>query len=100
MASKAKLILPSILCGALLTFLLTVLALAGNSRVWGCIFVWQACLVQTVVLTPDNPIHEATPIDLLAFWFGVMLGVPMYSLLSYFLLWRWQKPPDSGSDGL
>ena len=97
MASKPKLILVSIVCGILLTFLLTVFAFAGNSRAWGCTFVWQACLLQTVIHTPDNPIHEATPIDFLAFWFGVLLGVPIYSLLSYILLWRWPGSPTGSS---
>lgn len=88
---RPKLILISIICGALLTFVLTVFAFAGNSRPWGCTFAWQACLVQTVIHTPDNPIHEASPIDLFAFMFGVLLGVPIYSLLSYVLLLQWQN---------
>ena len=64
-------------------------AFAGNSRAWGCTFAWQACLLQTFI--PDNPIHEGTPIDLFVFMFGVLLGVPMYSLLSYVILLLWQK---------
>src|SRR5712671_5330054 len=86
MASKPQLILVSIVCGIALTFFLTVFALAGDSRAWCCTFAWQACLVQTVIHTPDNPIHEGSPIDLLGFAIGVLLGVPIYSLLSYFLL--------------
>ena len=86
---KEKLILSSIVCGFLLTFVLTVFAFAGNSRAWGCTFAWQACLVQTVI--PDNPIHEGTPLDLFAFMFGVLLGVPIYSVPSYIVLSRWQK---------
>ena len=91
MASKQKLILISIVGGVVLTFFMTVIAFAGDSRAWGCTFAWQACLVQTVIHTPDNPIHEGSPIDLLGFAIGVLLGVPIYSLLSYFLLLSWQK---------
>jgi len=91
MASKQKLILSSIVCGVGLTFFMTVIALAGGSRAWACTFAWQACLVQIVIHTPDNPIHEGSPIDLLGFAIGVLLGVPIYSLLSYFLLLSWQK---------
>ena len=91
MASKQQLILISIVCGVGLTFFMTVIALAGHSRVWACTFAWQACLVQIVIHTPDNPIHEGSPIDLLGFAIGVLLGVPIYSVLSYFLFLFWQK---------
>lgn len=91
MASQLKLILVSILCGIVLTFFLTVIALSGNSRAWACTFAWQACLVQTVIHTPDNPIHEASPIDLLGFAIGVLLGVPIYALASYAVVRIWQK---------
>jgi hypothetical protein len=91
MVSKQKLILISIVCGIVLTFFMTVIAFAGDSRAWGCTFAWQACLVQTVIHTLDNPIHEGSPIDLLGFAVGVFLGVPIYSLLSYFLLLSCQK---------
>jgi hypothetical protein len=88
---RPKLYLISIICGVLLTSVLTGFAFAVNSRAWVCTFAWQACLVQTVIHTPDNPIHEASPIDLFAFVFGILLGVPIYSLLSYVLLLHWQK---------
>ena len=82
------------ICGVALTVVLTFFAFAGNSRAWACTFAWQACLVQTLI--PDNPIHEGTPIDLFLFLFGVLLGVPMYSLLSYVILRTWQKPRQPG----
>ena len=83
---KRRLILEAILCGVLLTVVLTFLAFITGSREWACIYVWQACLVQLVLHTPDNPVHEATLIDAVAFFFGVLLGVPIYSLLSYVAL--------------
>jgi len=90
---KQKLILISIVCGVVLTFFMTVISLNGDSRTWLCTFAWQACLVQTVIHTPDNAIHEASPIDLFGFVIGVLLGVPIYAGLSYVLLLLWQRPP-------
>jgi hypothetical protein len=95
---KPRPIVAAILCGILLTIMMTLFAFAGNSRAWGCTFAWQACLIQTVIHTPDNPIHEASPIDLFGFMFGVLLGVPIYSLLSYVILLRWQKLPNGARD--
>jgi len=92
MTSKQKLILISILCGVVLTFFMTVIAFTGDSREWGCTFAWQACLIQTVIHTPDNAIHEGSPIDLFGFAIGVLLGVPIYAGLSYVLLLLWQRP--------
>jgi hypothetical protein len=89
---KPKLFVAATVGGVLLTFSLTVIAFMGNSRAWGCTFVWQACLLQTVVHTPDNPIHEASPIDLFAFLLGILLGIPIYSGLFYVALLNWQKP--------
>jgi hypothetical protein len=56
-----------------------------------CTFAWQACLTQTVIHTPDNEIHEGSPIDLFGFAIGVLLGVPIYGVFSYFLLSAWQQ---------
>ena len=86
MNPKPKRILLSIAGGVILTIVLTIIAFMGESRAWGCTFVWQACLVQTVIHTPGN--FEATPIDLFAFAFGILLGVPIYSLLIYVVLSR------------
>ena len=76
----------AIAAGVILTVLLTVIGLSQNSREALCVFVWQACLVQLVVHTPDNTIHEASPIDLFGFALGVLSGVPIYSLITYGVL--------------
>jgi hypothetical protein len=86
-----KLVLQSIGAGVVITALLTFVAFVVNTRAVSCVFVWQACLVQTVIHTPDNPIHEASPIDLFAFAFGILLGVPIYSLAAYALLARGRR---------
>ncbi len=88
---KLDLLMASILCGLLLTLLLTAIAVIVGAREGGCIFLWQACLLQRVIHTPDNPLHEGSPIDLFVFGFGVVLGIPIYSILSYFPLRYWQK---------
>lgn len=82
--------------GVSLTVLFTITGIIigsiTNSRAAACIFVWQACLLQLVVHTPDNPIREASPIDLFAFVLGLLLGIPIYTLLSYaYLSWRKKK---------
>jgi len=84
-----KIVTVSIVCGVVLTAGLTATALVISTD-WVCALVWQACLVQTVIHTPDNPIHEGSPIDLVAFALGVLLGVPIYSALSYVALRRWE----------
>ena len=81
----------SLYYGVLLTTALTVIAFLGNSRAWGCTFVWQACLTQRFIHTPDNPIHEGSPIDLFGFALGIALGFPVYSAASYVALWLWQR---------
>jgi hypothetical protein len=93
MTPKQTRILLAIVSGLILTCVFTVIAFSGDSRSWGCTFAWQACLVQIVVHTPANSVHEGTPIDLFAFAFGILLGVPIYSLFTYFVLLRRPKPP-------
>jgi hypothetical protein len=58
-----KIVTVSIVCGVVLTVGLTATACV-ISEAWVCTLVWQACLVQTVIHTPDNPNHEGSPIDL------------------------------------
>lgn len=87
---KKGLVAESILCGIFLTATLTFIAVAGNSRAWGCTFAWQACLVQTVIHTPASA-REGTPIDLFGFALGVLLGVPVYSVLYYLAVSYWRK---------
>jgi hypothetical protein len=73
----------SFYCGLILTIILTGVGLSQDSRPALCVFTWQACLVQLVVHTPANAMHEGSPIDLFGFALGVLLGVPIYSLISY-----------------
>jgi hypothetical protein len=88
---KLDLLMASMICGLLLTLLLSVIAVIVGAREGGCIFLWQACLLQRVIHTPDNALHEGSPTDLFVFGFGVVLGIPIYSVLFYFALRYWQK---------
>ena len=69
--SVMKRVLASFACGLILTVILTGCGLSQDSRPALCVFIWQACLVQLVIHTPDNSIHEGSPIDLLGFASGV-----------------------------
>jgi hypothetical protein len=85
-----RVVLASIMCGVVLTAGLTVTLFWVASGAAACIVLWQACLVQTVIHTTDNPIHEGSVIDVFAFGLGVVLGVPIYSALSYVVLRHWK----------
>ena len=88
-ARMSKHVLAAIACGVVLTVALTVIASTAGSRVLVCTYAWQLCLTQLVIHTPENPMHEGSPIDLLALVIGLSLGVPIYSALSYVALRRW-----------
>ena len=55
-----------------------------------CTLVSPSCLVQPVIHTSVNPTHEGSPVDFVGFALGVLLGVPIYSALSYLALRRWE----------
>jgi hypothetical protein len=84
--TKQKRILLSVIVGIILTGALTFIAFKGESRAWACKFAWQACLTQQALHTPDNAIHEGSPLDPFGFFVGVLLGVPIYGSLTYAVL--------------
>ena len=78
--------------GVLMTVILTTLAFFINSEKVSRMLVWQATLlVDTVpahnIGTPEKPFYEGTPLHLLVFGLGVLLGVPIYTFLAYATLW-------------
>jgi hypothetical protein len=86
---RRKRILQSLAFGTLITIVLTVAALAVESRRRACTLAWQACVVMRAYHPPDMPdggVREGTPIDPLVFLFGASLGVPVYGALSYAVL--------------
>ncbi len=80
-------VLVSLACGLILTIALTGFALSQDSRKGVCVFIWQGCLIQLIVRTLDTPTHGGSTLGWLGFMFGlplgVLLGVPIYSLISY-----------------
>lgn len=54
-----------------------------------CTFAWQSCLLQAGVISPNS--REGTPVDLFLFLLGSLLGVPIYSGLTYLFVAWWRK---------
>jgi hypothetical protein len=89
MATKPNLFAFSVFCGVGITFLLALLAFGANSRPMACTFAWQSCLIQAAIIPANS--REGTPLDLLLFLFGLLLGVPMYSALTYAVVTLWRR---------
>ena len=83
-------VLVSFACGLILTIILTGFGLSQDSREGVCVFIWQGCLVQLILNATDTPVDGGSTMSWFSFMFGiplgVLLGVPIYSLISYGLL--------------
>jgi hypothetical protein len=84
----------SLIVGAVLSIALALSAEvafeAGVSRV-ARVLLWQSALLQTLVPTPNLgtaalPVYEGTPLHLLAWYVGAILGFPIYSAITYAVL--------------
>ena len=93
-----KLLLISIACGIVITVVLTATAFSLSIEA-GRVILWQVTLL-SILIGPGplighdaqgNPEYEGTPVHMLAFFVGILLGVPIYSLLSYVVLRRLGK---------
>ena len=92
--SQSKPIILSFLCGVVITAVLTWIAYSiGNDKVT-LVLLWYA-VIPVYLVGPGpllgydeqgNPMHEATPVHLLAWFAGLLLGIPIYSVVSYFAL--------------
>lgn len=80
-------VLVSFACGLILTIVLTGFGLSQGTREGVCVFIWQGCLVQRILNGMDTPVEGGSTLAWLSFMFGiplgVLLGVPIYSLISY-----------------
>jgi ABC-type Mn2+/Zn2+ transport system permease subunit len=61
----------------------------GTCAAW--IFYWQGFLLAYFVPapnigTPANPVYEATPVHVFAFFLGIPVGLVLYSLLAFVAL--------------
>lgn len=92
--SRSKLIVSSIVCGILITFVLTWAAFTVESETVSRALMWQAAIPVYLigpgpVIGHDDhgaPIHEGTPVHMLAGLVGILLGIPIYSVACYFAL--------------
>ena len=80
-------VLVSFACGLILTAVLTGIGLSHGSRESVCVFIWQGCLVQLILNAADTPVDGGSTMAWFSFMFGiplgVLLGVPIYSLIIY-----------------
>ena len=83
----------SVLCGSLITVVLTVIAFSdGTSRETARILLWQVTLLAHGVPhgnigTAEHPVYEGSPLDFVPVIVGVPLGIPIYTLGAYAGLW-------------
>ena len=108
--SRAKLVILSIVCGVIITaVLIWASAAIGNEKV-SSVLLWNAAIPVYLVGTgpvlghdvQGEPIHEGSPVGVLAGLVGLLMGVPVYSAASYFVLRAVTRPAakkdDEGSE--
>ena len=90
-----KRVLVCFACGLILTAVLTGIGLSQGSREGVCVFIWQGCLVQFILNAMDTPVDGGSTMAWFSFMFGiplgVLLGVPIYSLISYGFLTAFER---------
>ena len=97
--SRGNLFILSVFGGILIASALTALALTVDNKTISGLLLWQDTLLVYLVgpgppLGQDahgNQMYEGTPIHMLILPFGFLLSVPLYSVLSYFLLKWWVR---------
>jgi hypothetical protein len=93
--STLKLIFISILIGILTTAALTWAAFSIEDERVSRVLLWQLKPVMYLAGTgpllgydaQGNPMYEGTPVHLIFGFLGLLLGVPIYSVLSFAVLW-------------
>ena len=77
--------------GVLVTAILFALSFAADSFGFTTLangLLWQNTLLQGLaplgnIGTPEHPVYEGTPLNLLAFLASIRLGIVIYSVMSY-----------------
>ena len=83
----------SALCGSLITGALTLIAFSDRTPDnTARILLWQVTLLAQGVPhgnigTPEHPVYEGSPLDLIPVFVGVPLGIPIYTLAAYAAFW-------------
>ena len=93
--STLKLIFVSILIGILVTAALTWAAFSIEDERMSRVLLWQLKPMMYLagpgpLLGYDaqgNPMYEGTPVHIIFGFLGLLLGVPIYSILSFVVLW-------------
>jgi len=94
--SRGNLFILSVFGGIVITSALTALAFSVDNRTISGLLLWQDTLLFYIV-GPGPPLgldahghqmYEGTPIHMLIVPVGFLLTIPLYSVLSYFLL-KW-----------
>ena len=94
--SRGILFILSVFGGIVITSALTALAFSVDNRTISGLLLWQHTLFVYLIgpgptLGHDahgNQMYEGTPIQRLIFPLGLLLTIPLYSVLSYFFL-KW-----------
>ena len=73
---------------AIALFVFSGVALYFGFGKWARIIEWQASLFQSLVPahnigTVDQPVYEGTPVQLVAWYVGVILSAPLYIVVVY-----------------
>ena len=87
----AKRALQAFLIGTIVTFAFFGVAFVSFEAGYeglGKAAIWQNALLQALaplhnIGTPENPVYEGTPLNFLAFFASVPLGILVYSLVAY-----------------
>ena len=105
--SRAKLVILSIVCGVMITVaLIWASAAIGDDRA-SRVLLWNAAIPVYLVGTgpvlghdeQGEPIHEGSPVGMLAGLVGLLMGVPVYSAASYLALRAITRSGSKKDDG-
>jgi hypothetical protein len=84
----------SLLIGTSVTLVLLLLAFSISASInpwFSRALFWQNTLLQSLIPplnigTAEHPVYEGTPLNILAFFASIPLGIAIYSTAAYFLI--------------